>query len=87
VVPVVKRTEITVDAHGRTVLGFRKHKYKKYWAEERESGTIILTPAEPALVRATVSGKDPLEEVSSKILPVDEIKDRVRETALWQERT
>lgn len=75
-VHVVKRTEVAVDSHGRISLGFRKQKHRLYWAEERESGTIILTPAEPALVRATVQGEDPLEGTEQKISPAGEIKSR-----------
>ncbi len=82
---MVKRTEITVDSHGRTVLGFRKQKHQKYIAEERESGTIILTPAEPALVRATVQGEDPLGGIEQKISPAGEVKSKVVEMPLWRE--
>lgn len=75
---MVKRTEITVDSQGRTSLSFRRQKHQKYIAEERESGTIILIPAEPALVRVTVQGEDPLKGIEQKILPVDEVKSAVR---------
>lgn len=81
----MRRTEITVDDHGRTVLKFRKQKHRRYLMEERESGTIVLTPLELEPARMPPAPESPKEDTFWKTPRIEDVKDRVRETPLWRE--
>lgn len=85
---VQTRNEVKVSERDMISVKWRKHRHRLYVATETEDGVITLTPAVPENARIARRRPDkPKEDVFSRVVPVDEIKDRVRETALWQERT